>query len=168
MKPIIKSVVRKLYKMKWRVIAISLVVSLAMAMFTTGLYTAVIFDHSMDTFIEETNFPDVFISLSEPMNYSVVDDEISNISGIEAYSLRLKLDGVYHHNGDDYPAVIIGIESSTRKDISRLLLKDGEFFSGPGEGNVIPGMDDIGVGKDETLSLSTLGIDLNITVTGSV
>ena len=60
--------VRKLFKMKWRVIAISLVVSLAMAMFVTGLYSAVIFDHSMDTFIEETNFPDVFVTLSEPIN----------------------------------------------------------------------------------------------------
>ena len=54
--------------MKWRVVAISMVVSLAMAMFVTGLYSAVIFDHSMDTFIEETNFPDVFVSLSESVS----------------------------------------------------------------------------------------------------
>ena len=77
MKPITKSVVRKLFKMKWRVFAISMVVSLAMAMFVMGLYSAVIFDHSMDTFIEETRFPDVFISLSEPVDYSVADGVVT-------------------------------------------------------------------------------------------
>ena len=84
MKPITKSVVRKLFKMRWRVLAISMVVSLAMAMFIMGLYSAVIFDHSMDTFIEETRFPDVFISLSESVDYSVADGVVSNVEGIDA------------------------------------------------------------------------------------
>ncbi len=168
MKPITKSVVRKLFKMKWRVFAISMVVSLAMAMFIMGLYSAVIFDHSMDTFIEETNFPDVFVSLSEPVDYSVADGVVSNIEGIDTYSLRLKLDGTYHYDSDDYPAVIIGIEDPAREDISRLLLKDGELFNGNGEGNVIAGMEDIGAKVGEVLSFSTIGIDFDITVKGSV
>ena len=84
MKPITKSVVRKLLKMKWRMLAISLVVSLAMAMFVTGLYSAVIFDHSMETFIEETNFPDVFIRLSEPVDQSIARDALENTSNIRS------------------------------------------------------------------------------------
>ncbi len=168
MKPITKSVVRKLFKMKWRVFAISMVVSLAMAMFIMGLYSAVIFDHSMDSFIEETNFPDVFVALSEPVNYTDVDNVMSNIEGIDVYSLRLKLDGHYHYEDDTYPAIIIGIEDPKREDISKLLRKDGDTFSGRGEGVVVSGMDDIGAKKGEVLSFSIEGKPFEINATGSV
>ncbi len=168
MKPISKSVVRKLFKMKWRVVAISMVVSLAMAMFVTGLYSAVIFDHSMDTFIEETNFPDVFISLSETVNVSEADGIFSNINSIESYSLRLKLDGTYLYDGDVYPAVLIGIGDPELEQINKLLLKEGKFFSGVGEGVVVSGMDDIGAKVGETLSFSTRGVNIDISATGVV
>lgn len=168
MKPVSKSVVRKLFKMKWRVLAISMVVSLAMAMFVTGLYSAVIFDHSMDTFIEETNFPDVFVTLSEPVNQTVAEEALSDLDGVDAYSLRLKLDAIYHHDGDEYPAVLIGIDDPGREDVNKLLLKNGELFSGRGNGVIVAGMEDIGAKKGEVLSFSTIGIDIEVTATGSV
>lgn len=168
MKPITKSVVRKLLKMKWRMMAISLVVSLAMAMFVTGLYSAVIFDHSMETFIEETNFPDVFIRLSEPVDQSIARDALENTSNIRSYSLRLKLDSIFHHGGEEYPAVIIGTEDPKREDISKLLLKDGALFSREGEGVVVSGMEDIGAKEGERSRFTTLGVEVNVTVTGTV
>ena len=160
--------VRKLFGMKWRVVAISLVVSLAMGMFVTGLYSAVIFDHSMETYIDETNFPDLFISLSEPVERSRAEDLISSNSNVDKYSLRLKLDGSYFHEGSVYPAVIIGIDDPEREDINKLLLEDGELHSGEGEGVVVAGMERIGAKTGKTLTFETGGNNFNITATGTV
>ncbi len=168
MKPITKSVVRKLFRMKWRVLAISMVVSLSMAMFVTGLYSALIFDHSMDTYIKETNFPDIFLTLSEPVNMTDADQAISSIDGVSSYLLRLKLDGTYHYNGKDYPSVIIGIEDPARKDINKLLLKDGDLFTERGEGVVVAGMEDIGAKNDGSASFTTTGTDIEVKITGTV
>lgn len=168
MKPISKSVVRKLRKMKWRVLVISLVVSLSMGMFVTGLYSALIFDHSMDTYIEETNFPDIFVTLSEPVNISEAEEVISGIDGIDSHQIRLKLDSTYHHDGEDYPAVIIGVRNPGREDINKFLVKDGKLFSGPGEGVVVAGMEGIGAKRDGIVSFTTLGVSINVTVTGTV
>jgi hypothetical protein len=168
MKPITKSVLRKLLKMKWRIIAISFVVSLAMGMFVTGLYSAVIFDHSMDTFIEETNFPDMFVTLSEPVNTSLAEEVISGMENIEDYSLRLKLNGNYRHEGSTYPAVLIGIDDPEREDINKLLLKEGDFFSGNGEGVVVAGMERIGAEKGKVLTFTTGTESFEINATGTV
>lgn len=168
MKPVTKSVLRKLLKMKWRAIAISLVVSLAMGMFITGLYSAVIFDHSMDTFIEETNFPDLFITLSKSVNNTEANSVLSQEQEIEEYSLRLKLDGSYIHDGKTYPAIIIGVVDTTRENISKLLLKDGDFNDAPGEGVVVSGMEAIGAKSGKELLFNTLGHEFNLTATGTV
>ncbi|MGA1820795.1 MAG: FtsX-like permease family protein [Thermoplasmatota archaeon] len=154
--------------MKWRVVVISLVVSLSMGMFVTGLYSALIFDHSMDTYIKETNFPDIFVTLSGPVNYSEADRVISGIDGIGSYQLRLKIDSTYHYMGEDYGAVIIGVRDPGREDINKLLLKDGEILTGPGEGVVVSGMEGIGAKVGKVVSFTTLGIDINVTVTGTV
>lgn len=168
MKPISKSVVRKLFKMKWRVVSISLVVSLAMAMFVTGLYSAVIFDHSMDTFIKETNFPDVFITLSEPVDDDMAKGVLEGITGLDSYELRLKLDGSYHHEGKIYPSVLIGIEDPSMAHMNKLLVKDGGFFSQEGEGVVVSGMEHIGAEKGSSLLFTTLGIEIEVKAAGTV
>lgn len=168
MKPITKSVLRKLLRMKWRIIAISMVVSLAMGMFVTGLYSAVIFDHSMDTFIEETNFPDIFISLSKPVNTSLAEDAVSGNPDIEEYSLRLKINGHYLRENTSYPAILIGTEEPNREDINKLLVKEGNLHSGEGEGVVVAGMEGIGADKGKTLTFSTGTNSFKINVTGTV
>lgn len=160
--------VRKLFRMKWRIFAISMVVSLAMAMLVTGLYSAVIFDHSMETFIDETNFPDIFVTLSEQVDEGEAEEVISGIEGVDTHSLRLKLDGIYHHGGEKYPAVIIGIRNPEREDISKLLVKEGEIFSSTGQGVVVSGMEHIGAEKGGSLHFSTTGTDINVTATGTV
>jgi putative ABC transport system permease protein len=161
-------VVRKLLKMKWRAIAISMVVSLSMAMFVTGLYSAVIFDHSMDTFIEETNFPDIFISLSEPVNASIPEEILSSIPEVDGFSLRLKLDGSYSDGTTQYPAIIIGIEDPGREDINKLLLKDGDLFQSPDEGVVVAGMEAIGAKKGKDLQFTVGMKSFNISIAGTV
>ena len=168
MKPVSKSVVRKLIKMKWRVAAISMVVSLAMAMFVTGLYSAVIFDHSMETFIDETNFPDVFITLSGSVNESDAVSILSDIDEVNSFAVRLKLDGTYIYNGEIYPAVIIGIDDPSQMEINKLLVKDGDLFSAEGQGNVVAGMEDIGAKKGASMEFVTLGNHFNITAAGTV
>ncbi|MCK7468990.1 MAG: hypothetical protein MZU91_13265 [Desulfosudis oleivorans] len=62
--------------MKWRAIAFSMVVSLATAMLITGLYSAVVFDRSMEDYVNEANFPDIFIELLRPMNISMVEPQL--------------------------------------------------------------------------------------------
>ncbi|RLF69096.1 MAG: hypothetical protein DRN57_01870 [Thermoplasmata archaeon] len=154
--------------MKWRALAMIMVVALASAMLMTGLYSGLIFDHSIDAFIEETNFPDVFIELSGSANRSDIEDLISRTDWIETYELRLKLDGRYLHEGKTYPAVIIGRDDPRRDDISKLLLKDGEFFAGPDSGCAVAGMEHIGVKTGSTAHFSIGSSSFEINISGTV
>ena len=168
MNAINKSVVRKLWNMKWRSIAFSLVVALAVAMLVSGLYSSLVFDHSIDTFIEGTNFPDIFVQLSDPVDEGSIDERLYSSSSIEAYSLRLKADGLYHQEGETYPAIFIGIKDPSRQDISRLVLKEGRFFEGPGTGVVVAGMEGIGAVEGSELAFSIGTKDFSLNITGSV
>ena len=168
MNAIYKSVLRKLWNMRWRSIAFSLVIALAVAMLVSGLYSSLVFDHSIDTFIEGTNFPDVFVQLSDPIDEASIDDILSSSSTIDAYSLRLKADGIYHNGGETYPAIFIGIDDPTREDIARLVLKQGRFFEGNGTGVVVAGMESIGAEEGSELAFSIGTKDFRLNITGSI
>ena len=147
MKPITKSVFRKLFRMKLRLIGISLVISMAMAMFVAGFYGADVMDHSISNLLEKNKMPDIFVEFSTPAEEADVDLALSNSPDIEAYDLRLKMSGVYNHNGEVFLAVFVGIKDPNNQDINKLDVEDGKLFSSSGEAVAIAGMESQGVKK---------------------
>ncbi len=168
MRNMTRSVLRKLWRMKWRAISFSLVVSLATAMLITGLYSAAVFDHSMETYIKDSNFPDIFLKLSGQENVSTVEGPLLSNPVIGSYDMRLRVDAIYSYGGENYPAVIMGVRDPGRSDISKLVLKTGSMFNGPGKGVVITGMEDLGAKEGERLDLRLANRSFNIDVTGTV
>ncbi len=163
-----KSVLRKLWRMKWRAIAFSLVVSLATAMLITGLYSAVVFDRSMEDYVNKANFPDIFIELLRPMNISMVEPQLLSDPSIRSYDLRLKMDATYSYDGKTYPAILKGVRDPSRSDISKLTVKTGSLFSGPGKCAVITGMEDIGAKEGGQLDLRIGNDPFSLEVIGTV
>jgi hypothetical protein len=85
MKMVTKSVVRKLRRMKGRTATIVLVISLAMALFLSGLYAGDMMDASIETYFEDNKMPDLFIDLKANINESEVDSAIGDLPDVAAY-----------------------------------------------------------------------------------
>jgi len=168
LKPITKSVFRKLFRMKLRLIGISLVISMAMAMFVAGFYGADVMDHSISNLLEKNKMPDIFVEFSTPAEEADVDLALSNSPDIEAYDLRLKMSGVYNHNGEVFLAVFVGIKDPNNQDINKLDVEDGKLFSSSGEAVAIAGMESQGVKKGALANFEISGEGLNLEITGTV
>ncbi|MFW3146904.1 MAG: ABC transporter permease [Thermoplasmatota archaeon] len=168
MKNTTRAVIRKLKKMKFRTLGISLVVSLAMAMLVAGLYLGDVFDHTVDEFFMDSKMPDVFYELAEPRSQTEVEVALSDISEVTDYGVRLKLAGTYDNSGTDVPVVLYGVEDPFSKKIDTATLVRGEKNARPGEAVALAGMekDGIDVGKDVTIYVN--GRQLNLTISGLV
>jgi hypothetical protein len=127
MKTISKSVMRKLKRMKGRTFTIVLVISLAMALFLGGLYSGDMMDASIETYFEDGRMPDLFLDLAGPVNKSDVDSVLGDLGDVKAYQSRLKLMGVYDHEGEIIPALFYGVEKPESKDINVLERVKGSF-----------------------------------------
>lgn len=168
MKTITKSVIRKLRRMKGRTFTIVLVISLAMALFLGGLYSGDMMDASIETYFEDGRMPDLFLDLTTPVNESDVDTVLDGMEDVKAYQSRLKLMGIYNHSGEKIPALFYGVEDPQRKDINILDLVKGSFPQSPGEVVAVRGMETKGVKVNEVLHFELMGIDLNLTISGTV
>jgi len=162
-----RSVLRKTYRMKWRIVGISLVVSWAMAMLVMGLYTADVFDNSIETFIDETNFPDLFVDLSEPVPVDNVTRALSYVPGIADHAERLKASGTYEYNGRAYPAIVIGMDDP-EPSIARYEMKTGRVFAGGYEAIVVSGMDKIRASAGNSGLFTVQGHAFSLNITGTM
>ncbi len=169
MKPITKSTVRKLARMKWRTLAIALVVALAMAMLVSGLYGGAVMDESVERFFEDSKMADVFVEFTAPINESEVDPILLDSPDVDTYDTRLKMGGTYvNEDLEAFQAILIGIHDPTRTDINQLELVDGRFFQTSGEANAIAGMEAKGVEKGATITVKVAGTNVTMRVVGTI
>jgi ABC-type lipoprotein release transport system permease subunit len=168
MKTITKSVTRKLKRMKGRTFTIVLVISLAMALFLGGLYSGDMMDASIENYFEDGRMPDLFMDLKTPVNKSDVASILDGLEDVKAYQSRIKLMGIYDHEGEIIPALFYGVENPERKDINILELVEGSFFQSPGEAVAARGMETKGVEVNKILHFQLMGKDFNVTISGIV
>ena len=109
MQAIDRMVLRKLWRMKGRTVGISLVVAVAVGMLICAFYTASVLSFTTDEFIQESKLGDVFFEFSEPVNESDVDAILANHAAVRTYQSRLKVMGSFSHEGETYPAIVMGI-----------------------------------------------------------
>jgi len=112
--------------------------------------------------------PDLFMDLATPVNESDVDSALGGLGDVKAYQSRLKLMGIYDHKGEIIPTLFYGVEDLERKDINILELDKGSFPQTSGEAVAVRGMETKGVEVDEFLHFELMGIDLNLTISGTV
>jgi putative ABC transport system permease protein len=153
--------------MKGRTFTIILVISLAMALFLSGLYSGDMMDASIETYFEDGRMPDLFLDLA-PVNESEVDSVLEGLGDVAAYQSRLKLQGIYDHEGEIIPALFYGVEDLERKDINILELVKGDFPESPGEAVAVRGMEVKGVKENEVLHFRLIDRDFNLTISGTV
>jgi ABC-type lipoprotein release transport system permease subunit len=168
MKMVTKSVVRKLKRMKGRTFTIVLVISLAMALFLSGLYSGDMMDTSIETYFEDNKMPDLFVDLKSPVNESEVDLALGGLDDIAAYQSRLKIHGVYDHEGELIPTIFYGVNDPERQDINLIEIVEGRFFESPNEAIAVQGMEAKGVAVDKILSFKALENEFNLTISGTV
>jgi putative ABC transport system permease protein len=169
MRSITKSTVRKLLRMKWRTMAIALVVALAMAMLVSGLYGGAVMDESVDRFFVDSRMPDVFVDFNGPVNASEVDAVLSSDPMVGSYDMRLKLGGTYLTEDDEaIQVVLIGTRDLDRADINILELVDGILFTGTGQADAVAGMEGKGVKKGSTVTVQTTGTNVSFDIVGTI
>ena len=169
MKTLSLSVIRKNRQMKWRVIGISLLMAWASGMFIMGQYGALAMDASIEDRVENYKFPDAFVTLNGPQDRNTVQgimDGFVTDGDVDAYQLRLVLNGHYYHDDIRYPAIIVGLEDPADTTINKLKLDDGVYFSGVDEAVVQRGMEDEGLRSGEAVSFTVLGQQLGLDITG--
>jgi putative ABC transport system permease protein len=168
MKTITKSVLRKIKRMKGRTFTIVIVIALAMAFFLGGLYSGDMMDASIETYFEDGRMADLFMDLKAPANESEVDTTLSGIGDVKAYQSRLKLMGIYDHDGERISTLFYGVENPEQDEINILELDKGKFFQASGEAVVVRGMETKGVKVNKVLHFQLMGKDLNLTISGTV
>lgn len=168
MKMVTRSVVRKLRRMKGRTVTIVLVISLAMALFLSGLYSGDMMDASIETYFEDNKMPDLFVDLRANVNESEVDLGIGGLSDVAAYQSRLKIYGTYNHDGELIPTVFYGVDDPKRQDINIIEIVKGSFFEAPNEAIAIQGMEVKGVEVDKSLPFKIMENEFDLTISGTV
>ncbi len=168
MKTITKSVLRKFKRMKGRTFTIVLVIALAMALFLGGLYSGDMMDASIETYFEDGRMADLFIDMTTPVNESDIDSALGSTGDVKAHQSRLKLTGIYDHEGERISTQFYGVEDPKQKEINVLELAKGRFFQSPGEAVAVGGMEAKNVKVDKVLHFQIMGKDLNLTISGLV
>jgi ABC-type lipoprotein release transport system permease subunit len=154
--------------MKGRTFTIVLVISLAMALFLGGLYSADMMDASIETYFEDGRMADLFIDTTTPVNESDIDSELSGNGDIKSYQSRLKLMGTYNNSGELIQTLFYGVKDPKQKEINILELDNGRFFQSRGEAVAVRGMEDKNVKVDKKLNFQLMGKDMNLTISGTV
>ncbi|MGA1822725.1 MAG: ABC transporter permease [Thermoplasmatota archaeon] len=168
MQAIDKMVLRKMLRMKVRTVGISLVVAVAVGILICAFYTASVLEFTTDEFIQKSKLGDVFYEFSEPVNESEVDEILGDHEAVKTYQSRLKMTGSYFHEGETYPAIVVGIEDPYRQDINIIDEKDGILYRSSGEGVVVDGFQNINASVGENRSFLIGGQEVNVNVTGTV
>ena len=166
MKAINIATLRKIKRMKSRVIAVTIVMGMAMGMFVSGLYGGDVMDDSISSFFKETNMPDVFVEFSNDVNYTEISGILSSSEYVKTWELRLKLTGTYDYQGNNIPVTVIGRERVTNENISRLILKEGDFA--PGKAVAVSGMENKGISHGKNLNVNIAGKSVSFNISGTV
>lgn len=168
MKPITKSVFRKLFRMKLRLVGISMVIALAMSMFVAGFYAGEMYDYSIDKYFEDSKMPDIFFEFARQENQTDVENALAAESGVATFDVRLKVGGVYEYNNEKIAALVIGINNPNNPDINILNADDGSMFSQPGQAVAVGGMQALGIETGADVQVMLAGNTLNLSLTGLV
>ena len=160
-------VLRKIGKMKLRMVGISFVVAMAVAMLICGLYSADVFDYSTETMLADSKMPDIFVEFSEPVNRSDIEPKLI-AQGLRTFDMRLNVWAFYTYKGETYSAFVIGMEDPGRQDINVMTVDSGKLFEEPGEGVVIAGMETYGAHTGEAGTFLISGKEVEINITGVV
>ncbi|MFA7342149.1 MAG: FtsX-like permease family protein, partial [Candidatus Methanomethylophilaceae archaeon] len=170
MRAITSSVLRKNQRMKGRVIGISLLMALATGMFIMGFYDADSLEYSVEKQVETSKFPDYFITFSSMEDRSsletLMDGHLANGS-LQAYDLRIVVEGFYMGDDSRYPAIFVGISDPARDDINRFQLSTGTYFSSLGQAMVQKGMEAQGLDVGSNAEFRILGNNLSLQITGT-
>jgi putative ABC transport system permease protein len=168
MRPITKSVIRKLGRMKWRTVAIAMVVALAMSMFVAGLYGGAVMDESVDRFFEDSKMPDIFVELAEPVNATDLESILEAESGVRAYDLRLRTGGTYTYENQGIQVVLLGLEEPSVGTINELDVFTGRLPSSSGQAVAVTGMEEKGIKKGAQIEVLVAGQTIELELTGTV
>jgi len=168
MRSISRSVLRKLWRMKWRTVAISSVIAIAMAMIVTGWYAAAVLDESTEKFFEDYRMADIFVELSEDEDAGDIAAVLDASDDVRHYDLRLKRDGIYDPDDREITAVLIGIEEPDDRDVIRFQRREGRYFRSSGEAVAIIGMEDYGIKAGATVPFEVSGVRFDLEITGLV
>jgi putative ABC transport system permease protein len=155
--------------MKWRTMAIALVVALAMAMIVSGLYGGAVMDESVERFFIDSRMPDLLVDFNNPVNATELDAVLASNSDIESHDMRLKMGGTFTTEGEEnIQTIIIGTADPARSDINIMERVKGRFFTGTGEANAVAGMEDKGVKKGATVTVQTAGAQVTFEIVGTI
>jgi putative ABC transport system permease protein len=154
--------------MKGRTSSIILVISLAMALFLGGLYSADMMDASIETYFEDNRMPDLFIDLKTSVNESEVDSSLGDLNDVAAYQPRLKIWGDYDHEGENITALFYGVGDAQRTDINIMEIIEGRFYEAPGEVIAVQGMEVKGVEVDKTLTFWISNNKTELFISGTI
>ncbi len=168
MRPISRSVLRKLWKMKWRTVAISSVIAIAMAMIVTGWYAAAVLDESTEKFFEDYRMADLFVEFSDDQDPGDVSAVLDASDDVKHYDLRLVRDGIYDPEDREINAVLIGIDEPADRDVIRFQRREGRYFRSSGEAVAVIGMEDYGVKVGSTVPFEVAGVTIDLKITGLV
>ncbi len=164
-----RSAVRKLFRMKWRTLAIALVVGLAMGMLVSGLYGAAVMDESVKVYFEKSAMPDVFVEFNIPVNKSEVDQVLAGSDDVDVFETRLKIGGTYvSPNNESFQAILIGMGDPSVAEINKFEIVKGEFFDASGEGNAVSSMESKGVREGRTVEVLVGGEVVSVDIVGTV
>jgi putative ABC transport system permease protein len=169
LKNINRSAVRKLLRMKWRTLAIAVVVGLAMGMIVSGLYGAAVMDESVRVFFEESAMPDVFVDLNTPVDGTEVGQVLEGSEEVDVYDTRLKIGGTYiSPKNEPIQALLIGMRDPAEAKINKFEIVEGEFFSASGQGNAVSALESKGVRTGRTVDIRVGGTSLQVDIAGTV
>lgn len=163
-----KACIRRLGRMRTRVIGISLVIGLAMAMIVAGEYGGAVLDESVASYMRESKMPDLFVRLDGARPAIDVESALGGMQGVQAFSLEQHATGTSGiSDGRAVHVDLVGIDDPARTNISRLELVQGRMFTSQGESVVVAGMESLGFGVgdkaivqigNDTVELDIVGV----------
>ncbi len=154
--------------MKWRTVAIAMVVALALGMFVAGFYGSDVLDESVRTFFIESKMPDVFVEFTQQVNSSEVSPVLEGSPDVDEYELRLKANGVFVYEGEAYATILVGTVDPRDATINQLDLSTGSFFTSSGQGVAVIGMEEKGIKEGSQVTVTIANRSLTVDLTGTV
>ena len=126
MKKVYLKMIRDLWRIKWRGIAIALTVACGVSVYA-GMNMAIpSLLYTRDTLYEQTHFADLEIQfLPEDVNNL---PDLSNIKGIKSMEMRLVFPGIVLLEGDKRISAVMNFLETNRPAVNSLKLIEGEHF----------------------------------------
>ena len=153
--------------MKGRTFAISLVVAMAVGMMVAGFYGSSVMDESVERLFEDQKMADLFVEFSESRNVTELDPILGSSADVDEYMLRLRVEATYGQD-EVMHVLLVGIQDTSRWEVNKLEMVEGELFSDTGEAVAVSGLEDKGIEAGKRLTFDIAGTSVNVTLTGIV